>query len=275
MKLKWHPEGSWNSAQTLRTSRIQHLRQLARRIPGYRRSRDRVHAHTRSGDGAIRVGRRSRCRSDRSGLDREHELGQGITGVIDPSSTLSTRKQSFGKVRWVLAAPEIRRYGRPPTSTARRSRTELVRVTRRYFDEHGVKVNVEFSWGATEVKPPVLGRRHSRSDGDRVDASGQPAADARHRHGVEHAAHRQPDRARPTRSEAHQDREHGAAAQGGDRGARPRRSDAERPPQRSRRRARASAGAPATDNLRARATSSGSPSTPSSRNERLATSFRV
>ena len=34
--------------------------------------------------------------------------------------------------------------------------TELVRVTRRYFDAQQVKVNVEFSWGATEVKPPVL-----------------------------------------------------------------------------------------------------------------------
>ncbi|MCH8874635.1 ATP phosphoribosyltransferase [candidate division KSB1 bacterium] len=34
--------------------------------------------------------------------------------------------------------------------------TELVRVTKAYFDRLGVQVNVEFSWGATEVKPPVL-----------------------------------------------------------------------------------------------------------------------
>src|SRR4029077_16020440 len=34
--------------------------------------------------------------------------------------------------------------------------TELVRVARAYFARHGVKVNVEFSWGATEVKPPTL-----------------------------------------------------------------------------------------------------------------------
>src|SRR5258708_28402069 len=34
--------------------------------------------------------------------------------------------------------------------------TELVRVTRAYFQRQGVKANVEFSWGATEVKPPVL-----------------------------------------------------------------------------------------------------------------------
>ena len=34
--------------------------------------------------------------------------------------------------------------------------TELVRVTRGYFERHGVAVNVEFSWGATEVKPPTL-----------------------------------------------------------------------------------------------------------------------
>ena len=34
--------------------------------------------------------------------------------------------------------------------------TELVRVTRAYLQRHGVAANVEFSWGATEVKPPVL-----------------------------------------------------------------------------------------------------------------------
>jgi ATP phosphoribosyltransferase len=65
-------------------------------------------------------------------------------------------KQSFGKVRWVLAAPEDSRYQRPEDFEGGTVATELVRVTQQYFKNLGVNVTVEFSWGATEVKPPVL-----------------------------------------------------------------------------------------------------------------------
>jgi ATP phosphoribosyltransferase len=65
-------------------------------------------------------------------------------------------KQSFGKVRWVLAAPEDSRFMSPKDFDGATIATELVRVTKAYFEQHGVSVNVEFSWGATEVKPPVL-----------------------------------------------------------------------------------------------------------------------
>ena len=65
-------------------------------------------------------------------------------------------KQSFGKVRWVLAAPEDSRYQRPEDFEGGTIATELVRVTQQYFKQLGVTVTVEFSWGATEVKPPVL-----------------------------------------------------------------------------------------------------------------------
>jgi ATP phosphoribosyltransferase len=65
-------------------------------------------------------------------------------------------KQSFGKVRWVLAAPEDSRYERPQDFEGGTIATELVRVTQQYFKRLGVNVAVEFSWGATEVKPPVL-----------------------------------------------------------------------------------------------------------------------
>jgi ATP phosphoribosyltransferase len=86
----------------------------------------------------------------------EHELGDGTTGVLTSVADLIYAKQSFGKVRWVLAAPE----DSPITSAADLGgatiATELVRVTRAYFERQHVKVNVEFSWGATEVKPPVL-----------------------------------------------------------------------------------------------------------------------
>ena len=65
-------------------------------------------------------------------------------------------KQSFGKVRWVLAAPEDSAIKSAKDLEGKTIATELVRVTSKYFKEKGVKVNVEFSWGATEVKPPVL-----------------------------------------------------------------------------------------------------------------------
>jgi ATP phosphoribosyltransferase len=86
----------------------------------------------------------------------EHELGQGRTGVIEPLADLVYSKQSFGKVRWVLAAPEDSPFRSAEDLGGKTVATELVRVTRQYFERQGVAVNVEFSWGATEVKPPVL-----------------------------------------------------------------------------------------------------------------------
>jgi ATP phosphoribosyltransferase len=86
----------------------------------------------------------------------EHELGDGKTGVIESIVDLVYAKQSFGKVRWVLAAPEESRIKRATDLDGGTVATELVRVTRKYFEKQGVRVNVEFSWGATEVKPPVL-----------------------------------------------------------------------------------------------------------------------
>jgi ATP phosphoribosyltransferase len=86
----------------------------------------------------------------------EHELGDGTTGVIESVANLIYAKQSFGKVRWVLAAPEDSDIRAPRDLEGKTIATELVRVTRGYFEKQGVTVNVEFSWGATEVKPPVL-----------------------------------------------------------------------------------------------------------------------
>lgn len=86
----------------------------------------------------------------------EHELGEGTTGVIESLADLIYAKQSFGKVRWVLAAPEESAIASAADLDGKTIATELVRVTRQYFTKRGVRVNVEFSWGATEVKPPVL-----------------------------------------------------------------------------------------------------------------------
>jgi ATP phosphoribosyltransferase len=65
-------------------------------------------------------------------------------------------KQTFGKVRWVLAVPEDSPFQSVKDLEGKIIATELVAVTRRYLAQNGVKAKVEFSWGATEVKPPVL-----------------------------------------------------------------------------------------------------------------------
>ena len=87
---------------------------------------------------------------------REHELGDGKTGVLESIADLIYAKQSFGKVRWVLAAPEDSAIKSAQDLRGKTIATALVRVTGEYFRRQGVPVNVEFSWGATEVKPPVL-----------------------------------------------------------------------------------------------------------------------
>ena len=86
----------------------------------------------------------------------EHEAGDGRTGVITSIADLVYAKQSFGKVRWVLAAPEDSPFRCAQDLEGRTVATELVRATRAYFGRLGVAVKVEFSWGATEVKPPML-----------------------------------------------------------------------------------------------------------------------
>ncbi|MEO5719974.1 MAG: ATP phosphoribosyltransferase [Chthoniobacterales bacterium] len=65
-------------------------------------------------------------------------------------------KQSFGKVRWVLAAPENGSIHSVKDLEGKVIATELVGATKKYLASHGVTAKVEFSWGATEVKPPVL-----------------------------------------------------------------------------------------------------------------------
>jgi ATP phosphoribosyltransferase len=86
----------------------------------------------------------------------EHQSGLASPAPLVNVADLIYSKQSFGKVRWVLAAPEDSRFKTPQDLEGATVATELVRATKAYFDKLGVHVNVEFSWGATEVKPPVL-----------------------------------------------------------------------------------------------------------------------
>ena len=91
-----------------------------------------------------------------TGIDwiAEHQATTGKSVV--PIADLVYSKQSFRKVRWVLAVPEDSKYKKPEDLEGARISTELVRATEEYFKKLNVNVNVEFSWGATEVKPPDL-----------------------------------------------------------------------------------------------------------------------
>jgi ATP phosphoribosyltransferase len=86
----------------------------------------------------------------------EHRIGHPDEAPLVTVADLIYAKQSFGKVRWVLAAPEDSPFRTPQDLRGKRIATELVRVTKSYFDSKDIAVDVEFSWGATEVKPPVL-----------------------------------------------------------------------------------------------------------------------
>jgi ATP phosphoribosyltransferase len=87
-----------------------------------------------------------------TGRDWIEENEASVVAVAD----LIYAKQSFGKVRWVLAVPEASSFHTVKDLEGKIIATELVGATRRYLAANGVSAKVEFSWGATEVKPPVL-----------------------------------------------------------------------------------------------------------------------
>src|SRR5438445_380894 len=87
-----------------------------------------------------------------TGLDWVVESGLQVVTVSD----LVYAKQSRGKVRWVLAVPEDSSFHSAQDLDGKIIATELVSVTRSYFESQNLAVQVEFSWGATEVKPPML-----------------------------------------------------------------------------------------------------------------------
>jgi ATP phosphoribosyltransferase len=87
-----------------------------------------------------------------TGRDWVEESGSKVEAIAD----LVYAKQSFGKVRWVLAVPETSPFHSVKDLQGKIIATELVNTTNRYLASHGVTAKVEFSWGATEVKPPVL-----------------------------------------------------------------------------------------------------------------------
>lgn len=87
-----------------------------------------------------------------TGIDWVVESGLDVASVTSLTYSKATRT----KVRWVLAVPEDSDYQKAEDLAGKVIATELVEVSKRYFAEKKVPVKVEFSWGATEVKPPTL-----------------------------------------------------------------------------------------------------------------------
>ncbi|MBM3842684.1 MAG: ATP phosphoribosyltransferase [Verrucomicrobia bacterium] len=87
-----------------------------------------------------------------TGHDWVQENGSDVVEVCD----LVYSRASTLKSRWVLCVPESSPVRSAADLAGKRVATELINTTRRYFESHGVKVELEFSWGATEVKVPDL-----------------------------------------------------------------------------------------------------------------------
>lgn len=87
-----------------------------------------------------------------SGKDWITETGADVEELAD----LHYTKTGFGKVRLVLAVPEDSKIKKLSDLNGKRIATELVNVTKDYLKRNKIDAAVEFSWGATEVKPPTL-----------------------------------------------------------------------------------------------------------------------
>ena len=92
-------------------------------------------------------------------------LDAGLTGKdwilenrvdVEDMADLVYSKQSSRPIRWVLAVPNDSAINSVKDLEGKRIATEAVNMTVDYLKKHGVTANVEFSWGATEVKPPRL-----------------------------------------------------------------------------------------------------------------------
>jgi len=92
-------------------------------------------------------------------------LDAGLTGNdwvmenqtdVEYVTSLTYSKVSRQKVKWVLCVPNDSPFQKPEDLAGKTIATELVEFTKRYFAGKNIPVKVEFSWGATEVKPPTL-----------------------------------------------------------------------------------------------------------------------
>lgn len=86
------------------------------------------------------------------GRDWVLEQNAKVTEIAE----LNYAKASLKPVRWVLAAPQNSKIKKLSDLNGKRIATELVNYTKKFLKKHNIKAQVEFSWGATEAKPPLL-----------------------------------------------------------------------------------------------------------------------
>ena len=96
------------------------------------------------GDGALDAGI--------TGKDWIEENNAHVVEMAD----LIYAKQGMRPVRWVLAVPENSRIKKPEHLSGKKIATEVVNITKKYLRKKKIKANVEYSFGATEIKPPDL-----------------------------------------------------------------------------------------------------------------------
>ena len=87
-----------------------------------------------------------------TGFDWIQENESDVVEVCD----LIYSRASVKKSRWVLCVPESSSVQKPEDLAGKRVATELVGTVKRYFETRGIPIEIEFSWGATEVKVPDL-----------------------------------------------------------------------------------------------------------------------
>ncbi len=87
-----------------------------------------------------------------TGLDWVIESGADVEELAD----LEAPWPNYGPVRWVMAVKDDSPFQTPKDLAGKRIATEVMGMTERFLEGLGVEAILEFSWGATEVKPPVL-----------------------------------------------------------------------------------------------------------------------
>jgi ATP phosphoribosyltransferase len=87
-----------------------------------------------------------------TGMDWVLESGADVEELAD----LRAPWPNYVPVRWILAVKQGSPFEKPEDLAGKRIAAEVVGMTERYFAGKGIEAQIEFSWGATEVKPPIL-----------------------------------------------------------------------------------------------------------------------
>ena len=87
-----------------------------------------------------------------TGKDWIEENNAQVVEIAD----LIYAKQGMKPVRWVVAVPENSKIKKPEDLQGKKIATEAVNITKKYLKKRNIKAEIEFSWGATEIKPPEL-----------------------------------------------------------------------------------------------------------------------